>query len=112
MGTNMNNDRISRERILNIAREAVCTDRNLSYGEPEQSFEVIAELWRYYLEKCCVMPTGDVSLGAREAAEMMILFKMARLITASSPKADTYADIAGYAACAGELAGDFYHEPG
>ena len=99
-----------REYILNAAREAVCTDRNRMYGEPEDSFGTIADLWCCYVEKCCVID-GCIVLGSREVAEMMILFKMARLMTSTKPNLDSYADIAGYAACAGEVvSGGAFHE--
>lgn len=45
-----------------------------------------------------------VKIGAQEAADMLILFKVARSATATTPKLDTYVDIAGYAACAGAIA--------
>ena len=38
-----------------------------------------------------------------DVAVMMMLFKIARYITADTPIVDTFVDIAGYAACAGEI---------
>ena len=35
---------------------------------------------------------------------MLVEFKVARAITAAEQKADTFIDIAGYAACGGEIA--------
>ena len=42
---------------------------------------------------------------ASDVANMMILLKIARGAN-GKPKADTWIDIAGYAACGGELQGD------
>lgn len=92
-----------REYTLDEARNAVCNDRNKQYGEPERSFEAIADLWNAYLMQRC----GNSALSPltpTDAATMLILFKVARGVTAKTPKPDTFADIAGYAACACECA--------
>ena len=93
-------DQSTRRRILEEATNAVCTDRNHQYGGPEQSFAAIAEMWTAYLH----CSGYDITLDAHDAAMMLTLFKAARVTTSDTPKADTYADLAGYAACAGELA--------
>ena len=94
------NAQVTRRRILEEAITAVCTDRNHQYGGPEQSFSAIAEMWTAYL-RCA---GHDITLYARDVALMLAAFKLARAITSENPKTDTYADLAGYAACAGELA--------
>ena len=91
-----------RREILQDAEACVCSDRNLSYGEPEDNFAVIAELWTGYLNGL-LHAEGSISLCSEEVADMMILFKVARNATAVRRKRDTYVDIAGYAACAGSL---------
>lgn len=91
-----------RREILQDAEVCVCSDRNLSYGEPEDNFAVIAELWTGYLNGL-LHAEGGISLCSEEVADMMILFKVARNATAVRRKRDTYVDIAGYAACAGAL---------
>lgn len=93
-------DQATRRQILEEAITAVCTDRNHQYGGPEQSFTAIAEMWTAYLH----CSGHDITLYARDVSLMLAAFKLARAITSESPKTDTYADIAGYAACAGELA--------
>lgn len=90
----------TRGGILAAAHEAVCSDRNHQYGEPEDSFAVIGALWSAYLSR----KFKKIEVDAQSAAEMMVLFKIARSITSEHPKADTFADMAGYAACAGEIA--------
>lgn len=90
----------SRRRILNDAIQAVCSDRCQMYGEPEDNFGVIAELWNAYIHA----KTGhDVDLTPQEVGDMMILFKVGRSATARVPHRDTYVDIAGYAGCVGGL---------
>lgn len=93
----------SREDILRAAIRCVCTDRNEQYGEPEDSFSCIAEYWQKYLIDRCGEFGADVCIPAEDVAVMMMLFKIARYITADTPIVDTFVDIAGYAACAGEI---------
>lgn len=84
---------MKRTDILNDALAAICGDRDQQYGTPEKSFECISALWSAYLGK---FVTPDM------VADMMILFKVARNRT-GVPKADNWVDIAGYAACGGEI---------
>lgn len=84
---------MNRKDILEQAAQAVCVDRNKQYGEPEDNFEVIARYWSTYLE---------TQVNAEDVANMMMLFKIARNTTGKS-KADNWIDIAGYAACGGEI---------
>lgn len=92
-----------REDILREAIKCVCTDRNAQYGEPEDNFSRIAEYWQKYLIDRCVEFGADVCITPEDVAVMMMLFKIARYITADTPIVDTFVDIAGYAACAGEI---------
>ena len=91
--------RTSRKEILEKATECVCTDRNLKYGEPENNFSVIADLWSVFLSAKTGYP---VPVCAADVANMMILFKQGREMTGKG-SVDSYIDIAGYAACAGSL---------
>jgi hypothetical protein len=88
---------MTREQILDEAKSIVCKDRNKQYGEPENNFGIIAELWNKYLSKKpgCLIQAEDV-------ATMMMLFKVGRLISGGY-KHDTLVDLIGYAACAEEL---------
>lgn len=90
-----------RKRVLDDAIDAVCRDRCEMYGEVEDNFGVIAELWNAYLNAGLPEGACKVDLGAKRVAEMMILFKVGRAATAMEDHRDTYVDIAGYAACAG-----------
>lgn len=88
------NNTSKREQILMTAKNIVCSDRNKQYGEPEDNFRSIAELWSVY--------TG-LTLTAKDVALMMTLFKIARLM-ANPEKDDSWIDAAGYIACGAECA--------
>lgn len=92
-----------REFTLLEAHNAVCTDRNKQYGEPEKSFAAIGTMWTAYLHAKGYLPP-DIEITDEDAALMLAVFKVARHVTAQNPKPDTFADIAGYAACACECA--------
>lgn len=89
---------MNRKEILEAAEKCICTDRNEQYGEPEDNFAVIAAMWDMYL-----LLKKDRPLSSIDVANMMVLFKMARNMTAQTPKDDSYIDAVGYMACAGEL---------
>lgn len=83
---------MKRQAILEAAEKCVCGDRDKQYGSPEDSFKLIAQLWSAYLERQ-VMP--------RDVAAMMGLMKIARI--RAGKKDDNWVDLAGYAACGGEI---------
>lgn len=95
---------MNRKEILEAASKAVhAQDMEHDYGKPENNFETIADLWSTYLEAAYGEDT-IVCLSSRDVAAMMILLKVARVAT--SEKADHWVDIAGYAACGGEIDGE------
>lgn len=61
------------------------------------TIQIIADLWTAYLG-----PELPRVLTAVDVSNMMILFKVARN-TANFRKTDNWVDIAGYAACGGEI---------
>ena len=89
---------MTREQILDEAKSIVCKDRNAQYGEPEDNFGIIAELWCTYLNA-----KSGFLIHAEDVANMMMLFKIGRLMSGGY-KHDTLTDIIGYAACAEEIA--------
>ena len=95
---------MNREEILKAAAKCVCGDREQDYGEAENNFTVIADFWGTYLAEKCVSPGADVCLNPEDVAAMMALLKIAR-IASGHAKADNWIDLAGYAACGGELDG-------
>lgn len=90
---------MKREEILNKAKECVCGQREQDYGSPEDNFTIIAQLWTAYLGYV-VTPT--------DVAMMMILLKAARIKNGGGT-GDSFVDIAGYAACGGEINVLFTH---
>lgn len=95
---------MKRSEILEAARRCVCGEREQDYGTPENNFETIGLLWGVYLraahpEYAEVMPINGIT--AKDAGTMLALLKVARIATGSSP--DSFIDLAGYAACAGEI---------
>lgn len=89
---------MTRAEILKSAERCVCTDRNQQYGEPEDNFRIIAAIWNVYL-----FGRGAKSqLKPADVGAMMALFKLGRIATGGD-KADNFIDLAGYAACAGEI---------
>ena len=86
---------MTRKEILAEAEKCVCSDRNRQYGEPEDNFSNIANLWSAYL---------DTGIEVEDVAIMMCLFKIARLKSSYYKSKDSWIDLIGYAACGGEIA--------
>lgn len=96
---------MNRAEILAEAKKCVCGQREQDYGTPEDNFTTIGLLWSVYLrathpELAKVLPINGIT--AKDVAVMMSQLKVARIATGSSP--DSFVDLAGYAACAGEIA--------
>ena len=77
--------------------------REQDYGNPENSFRLIAEFWHTYLSAKCVAAGVHVQLDPEDVAAMMALLKIARA-SANPEHIDSWIDGAGYMACGGELA--------
>ena len=95
---------MKRAEVLAAAEKCVCGKRQEDYGTPEDNFTTIGLLWGVYLraahpELAKVLPINGIE--AKDVAIMMSLLKVARIATGSSP--DSFVDLAGYAACAGEI---------
>lgn len=84
---------MNREEILNEAKKCVCGQREQDYGTPENNFQLIANLWSIYLGH---------NVTAIDVAMMMVMLKIARIRTGGG-SGDSFVDIAGYAACGGEI---------
>ena len=90
---------MNREEILDAAKRCVCGDREQDYGTPERNFQAIANLWADYLQACGVQIDF---LEPHDVAAMLALLKIAR-ISSGHAKDDNWIDLAGYAACGGEI---------
>ena len=88
-----NREFMSREDVLAKAKMCVCGDREQDYGSPESNFERIARFWSTYLGH---------PVGSTDVAAMLALLKIAR-IASGNAKEDNWIDLAGYAACGGEI---------
>lgn len=93
--------------ILSKAAELVDGDRDRTHGEKLRNHENIAQLWNAYLRIRDDPPNlrviGIAPLTAHDVALMMALLKIART-QLGEHNPDNYVDLAGYAACAGEIA--------
>ena len=81
---------------LDEAKKIILGERQDSYGNPEDSFAMIAMYWETYLGT-----NYSGSLSAKDVAHMMMLFKIARC-SGQKPCRDNYVDIQGYAAIAAD----------
>ena len=85
---------VNRQAVLDTASKLINGDRAADYGDAKQMHQLIGDFWSSYLDL-------EERLRPDEVAMMMALMKVAR--STSSPKFDTYVDLAGYAALAGEM---------
>lgn len=88
---------MKRRNILDAAAKCVCGDRQDDYGSPENNFATIAGMWNAYLDNPAVRLTG------KDVAAMLALMKISRIRSGRHGKADNWIDLAGYAACGGEI---------
>jgi hypothetical protein len=86
---------MKRAEILATATEYVTKNRATTHGDAEDNFRRIARLWNAYM--------GIDDITPIDVAVMMSLLKVAR-IRQNPTHADNWIDIAGYAACGGEIA--------
>lgn len=97
--------KLTRAAVLEKARACVCGEREEDYGSPEDSFGCIAELWEAYLRAACIAPNAVVTVTPTDVAMLMALLKIARVGTSFvGGTADSFVDLAGYAACGAECA--------
>ena len=98
---------MKRREILEKASACVCGDRDEQYGRPEDSFGLIARLWNDYLQGAEKNggPVRTDIISVRDVAAMLALLKIAR-IRGGKKHADNWIDLAGYAACGGEIEGE------
>lgn len=86
---------MKRAEVLDTAKAYVTKDRAADHGDLEDNFATIAVLWSAYL---------GFEVKPHDVAAMMGLLKIARL-RQNPAHADNWIDLAGYAACGGEIAG-------
>lgn len=84
---------MDRTEVLVKAKQCVCGDREQDYGTPKNNFGIIAGFWSTYL---------GTNITPVDVAMMMALLKIARIKNGPAV-GDSYVDLAGYAACGGEI---------
>lgn len=90
----------TRADILDQAKKCVCGQREQDYGTPESNFQLIADLWNGYLGEKTDNPV--ISVTPVDVSMMMALMKIARIRNGGG-SGDSFVDLAGYAACGGEI---------
>lgn len=102
-----------REEILSAAEKCVCGDREQDYGSPENNFRTIAGMWSTYLSAALsdlfIQGQCAIMIESKDVAAMLALLKIAR-IASGHAKEDNWIDLAGYAACGGELEANATHK--
>jgi hypothetical protein len=85
---------MNRTEILTEAGNLINGERDATYGEPLTNHKRIALLWQVVL---------GTEISPAEVAICMALVKIARLVQTPNHE-DSYIDLVGYAAIAGEVA--------
>ena len=99
MGTERGNVLLEAHKIIN-------GDRQQSYGNPDDTHGVIADLWNGYLQ--AMLSANDYPVGPwptlepKDVALMMVLFKIGRELNGAG-SADNLIDAAGYIALAADM---------
>lgn len=99
---------MTRAEILDAAKKCVCGQREQDYGTPESNFQLIANLWNSYLglpyDHSDINEHRDTipKISPTDVAMMMALMKIARIKNGGGT-GDSFVDLAGYAACGGEI---------
>lgn len=98
-----------RGQVLTEAHKIINGARQQSYGNPEDTHGVIAELWNGYLRAKgvtlgCIegQPMYLSQLDPKDVALMMVLFKIGRELNGAGCK-DNMVDAAGYIALAADM---------
>lgn len=91
---------LTRAAVLDAAAQACLKSRAATHGALEDSFAAIAAIWSVRL---------GVPVTAAQVSIMMVDLKTVRA-WGNPHHADNWVDIAGYAACGGELSGAS-HDP-
>lgn len=99
---------MNRAEILKAAERCVCGDREQDYGTPEDNFSTVAKMWEVYLGKKCCSLNAELCIVPEDVAAMLALLKIAR-IASGHAKDDNWVDLAGYAACGGEIESERKH---
>ncbi|GAB1254534.1 DUF6378 domain-containing protein [Desulfovibrio falkowii] len=95
-----------RGQVLLDAHRIINGDRQQSYGNPEDTHGIIADLWNGYLR--AILSANEYPVGPwptlepKDVALMMVLFKVGRELNGAGCK-DNMVDAAGYIALAADM---------
>lgn len=95
---------MTRSECLKAAESAVNGERDEKYGKPESNFGTIAILWTTYFDRVSKGRPYKI-FESCDVAAMLALVKIARL-SQTPDHADSWVDLAGYAACGAEVSDD------
>lgn len=84
--------------VLKQAVDVINGERQDVYGNPEDTFDIIARFWTTYLQT----RFKDVVIFPPDVAMMMVLLKIARE-AGGRGKLDNIVDLAGYAGLYGDM---------
>lgn len=85
---------MNKEDVLDRAKHLISNDRIKHYGPPKENFARLAKLWSVVI---------GTDITAAQVAICLAQLKIARLIETPDHE-DSWIDLAGYAACGGEVA--------
>lgn len=89
---------MDRKEVLDAAAKACLITRSAQYSHPKDAFFSISKLWNTWYG---IRKPGE--FNAVDVAMMLAMVKQARL-SSNPTHEDSWIDLAGYAACGGEVA--------
>lgn len=92
---------MKKDEILDVAKNLVCGERAKQYAPPKKNFRRIAAIWSEIL---------GTAITPAQVALCMAGVKITRLIE-NEEHIDSWVDLAGYAACGGEVSEKTDKEP-
>ena len=96
---------MNREEILNQANKRICEREEEQQGSIKRGFSKIAEVCGVYL---CARYGVKIPLDELDVAMLMMGMEMIHVAASDGRSEDSFVDIAGYAACAGEIAAKYW----
>ena len=96
---------MERGKVLDKAKEIINGARQDEYGNPENSFNLIARYWQTYLNARAGSGHIICPLEGKDVAMMMAMFKLARL-QGQKYTEDSVVDACGYLALYADMRGE------
>lgn len=90
-----------RGKILDTTKTVINGKRNDSYGNPENSFTAIADIWNWWINNKYISRNLPVVLTQEDSTMMMALMKIAREV--NQHKKDNLVDLCGYIGLLGDM---------